>query len=192
MARPRRRYSEPVTVANDAAVNKAIKRATNEARELVKDLATPEKPKYPPIRIYPDPILSTVCQPVLAPQVPKKWVGEIFDQMILAMTAEGGIGLAANQIGYTHRMIVLKTVGYGLLKLVNPRITGRNGIRVPTDERCLSVPGIAMRKFRSASVSVHGYNPDDGTAKTYHLKGMEAACVQHEIQHLDGKTILDQ
>lgn len=133
------------------------------------------------VRLYPDPILLMVAEPC-------HLLGEdawaLRTEMAEVMKEEGGIGIAAPQIGYSTRAILVSDAF-----MMNPRIVARSGIRVPTDERCLSVPGFSRRRYRSASVKVR-YRDAGGAIHTEQFRGVEAACVQHELDHLDGRLIV--
>ena len=136
------------------------------------------------IRKFPDPIL----QQVAVEATPGPDMDKLFENMLLAMEAEGGIGLAAPQVGVSVRAIVVRGEN-DTYKLLNPRVTKRSAIKIPTDERCLSVPGLTRRMSRSYSVQVKGTDAQ-GNPVTVDAKGMLSACFQHEIEHLDGKLII--
>jgi peptide deformylase len=134
---------------------------------------------------YPDPILSMVAPP----GVPGTQMEVLFERMEAVMKEEGGIGLAAPQIGVSVRAVVVKDRDK-VHRMLNPRITSRSGITNPTDERCLSVPGFERRRQRSYSVVVQGTDAL-GLPLIIRPKGMDAAVWQHELDHLDGRTIVD-
>lgn len=145
---------------------------------------------------YPDSSLDTVCDAVCPEALGSDEIGDVIHNMIDTMMDEGGIGLAANQVGLFDRIIVIrfhdgqarpenKTLG-----MVNPVIVQRNKKWIPSREGCLSVPGKIVIKKRSKNVTVEWFDAD---GKEHHKKfvGMDAICIQHEIDHLDGILILD-
>lgn len=103
------------------------------------------------------------------------------------MNSHRGIGIAAIQCGQPFRVVVVKTKRKGDLVLVNPKIELRQG-RQNITEGCLSFPGVRVQKQRSLAVQVE-YQDLSGLPRIVFLTGVEAACAQHEIDHLDGVTI---
>ncbi len=108
--------------------------------------------------------------------------------MIHTMRKTNGIGLAAPQVGVGVRAFVMGTEEQGYLAVVNPTIVKRSGIKLPSVESCLSVPGKSVVVRRAASVTVRATNAE-GNPCEFTAKGNAAFIVQHEIDHLDGKTI---
>ena len=107
--------------------------------------------------------------------------------MLETMVAEGGIGLAATQIGIDKRIIV--TAAFEgqhetPLILANPEIRDQSG-EATTEEGCLSLPGVRANVKRAARVVVAGRD-ETGAPLTIRAEGLFAACLQHEIDHLDG------
>ncbi len=131
------------------------------------------------LRLYPDPILTQVSEPA----VEGRDYSILFNELETVMHNEGGIGIAAVQIGVLVRAIVV-----GNNRVLNPRIVARSGISNPTNERCLSVPGLTRRRQRSYSVKVVGFD-ENWKHVCIEAKGKDAACFQHEINHIDGITI---
>ena len=117
----------------------------------------------------------------------------ILDNMIKVMYQANGIGLAANQIGYNKRMFVMDTSNERNhpQTFINPVVTAKNNIKMGDMEGCLSCPGNEVKVSRSVSVNLewtcrHGKRQH----KTfYHLPGR---VVQHEMDHLNGKLIIDE
>ncbi len=143
------------------------------------------------IRIYPDPVLRQVAEPV------KDIDGEIqkiIEQMFAAMYGTpNGIGLAANQVGVTKRIIVVdfkreKKKGAPLV-LINPEIVWSDG-SITNEEACLSIPGFSAKVTRREKVGVRGYDRE-GKVIEIEAKGIEAICFQHEIDHLNGTLFID-
>lgn len=137
------------------------------------------------IKKYPDSILRKKCG--IVETVTVKEV-ELFENMVFTMRAFNGIGLAAPQIGISCQLIVADT-GEGIIKLANPQI-----IEVKGNDRmvegCLSIPGTEVEVKRRYKVSVKGLN-EKGKTVEIKAKGLLARVLQHEIDHLKGKLIID-
>lgn len=101
------------------------------------------------------------------------------------------IGLAAPQVGVSVRAFVMGTEQQGYLAMLNPRITKRSGTKIKSPEECLSVPGKKVVVKRSSSVTVVGINAE-GEPFEFTAKGLAACVIQHEIDHLDGRTIASE
>jgi peptide deformylase len=112
----------------------------------------------------------------------------ILREMAQLMYANAGIGLAAPQVGINERMIVVD-VGSGLYKLINPRIIKREGSRV-MQEGCLSVPDVCIKVKRARKVVVRAED-ENGQPLNIEAQDLLACVLQHEIDHLDGKLIID-
>jgi len=113
----------------------------------------------------------------------------MFDRMLSIMRDNNGIGLAANQAGYSLRMCIVaitKTPIY----MINPRLLFISGDKVPALEGCLSCPGEQVVVKRSVSVVVEYYDLS-GVKHKLRANGLTARCIQHEIDHLDGVVIRD-
>lgn len=141
-----------------------------------------------PILRFPDPRLKKVAAPV--PQV-DEGIKRLVRDMAETMYEAPGIGLAATQVDVHKRVIVIdiSETRDQLLALVNPEIVASEGTQV-CEEGCLSVPGIYDKVERAESVEV-AYLDLDGTRKTIDADGLLAVCLQHEIDHLDGKVFVD-
>jgi peptide deformylase len=137
---------------------------------------------------YPDPRLRTVAKPVEAVD---ETVRQLVDDMVETMYDAPGIGLAATQIDVHRRVIVIDTSQDrdGLRVFINPKIIARDGETVH-EEGCLSVPGIYENVSRAERITVQALDRD---GKSFELEadGLLAVCVQHEIDHLDGKVFVD-
>ncbi len=107
------------------------------------------------------------------------------------MYAAPGIGLAATQVDVHQRIIVIDTSESRdqLLVLINPEIIAREGLQF-VDEGCLSVPGIYEPVERAEKVTVRALGID-GTSFTMVAEKLQAVCVQHEMDHLEGKVFVD-
>jgi len=110
------------------------------------------------------------------------------DEMLKIMYKYNGIGLAANQAGLLKKLVVID-LGRSPLKLINPRIVKRSG-KVEFEEGCLSLPGLRVKVKRSAEVLVEALDTKGHPLKIS-AQGLLAICLQHEIDHLEGRLILD-
>ena len=141
-----------------------------------------------PILHFPDPSLHTRAAPVAAVT---DEIRQLAADMAETMYAAPGIGLAATQVNVHQRVVVIDITEdrSGLLVLVNPEILERSGERVG-EEGCLSVPGIYDKVTRSAAVKVRALGLD---GQPFELEADEllAVCIQHEIDHLDGKVFIE-
>lgn len=103
----------------------------------------------------------------------------------------GGVGLAAIQIGVRSRVVVMDSGKYGKRwVLINPIVLGHKGRLTQTNEGCLSIPGIVELMFRHPTVVVQAYD-ETGNVFEHEFQGLEAQCVQHEIDHCDGVLMTD-
>lgn len=114
---------------------------------------------------------------------------ELSVNMTFTMIQAGGIGLSANQVGYVDRVVVM-IIGGSVVTLVNPEITQQSALQSTIQEGCLSIPARSKIKPRYGKVTV-SYQDLTGLHKRVDLVGVEAVCAQHEIDHLNGKTMLD-
>jgi peptide deformylase len=137
---------------------------------------------------YPDARLYTVARPVVRYDAPLR---ELLRDMADTMYAAPGIGLAATQIDVHRRVIAIDVseTRDALVLLINPVITERDGTQ-QCEEGCLSVPGVYEKVERALKVKVRA---QDAEGKTFELDadGLLAICVQHEMDHLDGKVFVD-
>ncbi len=142
-----------------------------------------------PILEYPDPRLRTVARPVTTfDERLKRLVADMAETMYEAP----GIGLAATQVDVHERVIVIDTSDdKGQLHVfINPEILWASDERVECEEGCLSVPGIYDAVTRPAQVRVRAFD-EDGTAFERDCSGLLAVCVQHEMDHLQGKVFVE-
>ncbi len=141
-----------------------------------------------PILRYPDPRLHTVAAPVAkVDDEIRKLVADMAETMYEAP----GIGLAATQVDVHKRIVVIDVSEdkSGLMALINPEILERSGEQV-CEEGCLSVPGIYEKVSRAERVKVRALN-EKGESLQFEADGLLAVCVQHEIDHLDGKVFVE-
>jgi len=114
--------------------------------------------------------------------------GGILSRMAQLMYAGSGIGLAAPQVGINEAMIVAD-IGSGLYKLINPRIVKREGQQT-LEEGCLSIPGVCIKVKRAKKVLLEAQD-ESAQALTIEAQGLLACVLQHEIDHLRGRLIVD-
>ncbi len=116
---------------------------------------------------------------------------QLIDDMLATMYAVPGIGLAANQVNVQKRLIVIDTSESRNqpLVLINPTLVQREGLQ-ELEEGCLSVPGFRDRVQRAAAVRVSAL---DRRGEPFELdaEGILAVCIQHEMDHLEGKLFVD-
>ena len=137
---------------------------------------------------FPDPRLRTEASPVVA-----------FDSVLLSliedmketMYAQSGIGLAATQVNI-HRQLLVLDVSENrdqFRVFINPELTSATGSET-CEEGCLSVPGVYAEVTRAREIRVRAQNPD-GSIFEANLTGLDAVCLQHEMDHLEGKLFVD-
>ena len=112
---------------------------------------------------------------------------DLLNDMVETMSISKGLGLAAPQVSRLLRVIVVKD--NIIKKMINPTICDSKGKAI-IPEGCLSIPGIQLNINRASSIVIKYIN-EDGKEKTEKLTSMAARIVQHEIDHIDGKLILD-
>ena len=143
-----------------------------------------------PILIHPDPRLKKVCDPV--PTISSE-LGKLAEDMLETMYDAPGVGLAAPQVGVMKRVIVMDCIKDGTpepMILINPRVVWASEDVNIYEEGCLSIPEQYADVKRPASVTVEWMDLDGATQERT-FTGLWATCVQHEIDHLDGKLFID-
>ncbi len=140
------------------------------------------------ILVYPDPNLRKTADPV-ANVTPE--IVELVDDMIHTMYAANGIGLAAIQVNQPVRILVIDVSDEKdePQVFINPEIEVISGQQT-TEEGCLSVPGFFEPVERAEVVRVSALNRE-GTSFSKTVSGLESVCIQHEVDHLDGKVFVD-
>jgi peptide deformylase len=138
---------------------------------------------------YPDPRLHTVAKPVA---VVDERIRRLVDDMLETMYANDGVGLAATQVDVHERVIVMDTSESrdSPRVLINPELTARSDEMMLGEEGCLSVPQIYDKVQRHAHISVRALGRD-GQVQAFDAEGLEAVCVQHEMDHLLGKVFVE-
>lgn len=144
-----------------------------------------------PILIHPDLRLRRVAAPVAAVDA---GVRALADDMLATMYDAPGIGLAATQIGVMRRVFVMDCAGKDEpprpMALVNPEILWASPETATGEEGCLSIPDVYEDVTRPASVRL-GWTDLEGARREAVFEGRAAICVQHEIDHLDGRLFID-
>ena len=144
-----------------------------------------------PILEFPDPRLRTRAATVDAAQVATPEFQKLLDDMFETMYEAPGIGLAASQVDVHQRFMVID-VSEGKdapIVFINPEITARDGDQV-YQEGCLSVPGIFADVTRADSIDVR-FLDRNGQIRQLQADGLLAVCIQHEMDHLEGKLFVD-
>ena len=137
---------------------------------------------------HPDPRLRSIASPVSHVD---DTVRQLLDDMLETMYEAPGIGLAATQVNVDKRVVVIDVSEEKNqpLCLINPEITEREGSE-EMDEGCLSVPGVFETVKRAEWVKMQALDRD-GQLFELQADGLLAVCIQHEIDHLDGKLFVD-
>jgi peptide deformylase len=138
---------------------------------------------------YPDARLHTVAKPVAAVD---ERIRNLVDDMIETMYSADGVGLAATQVDVHERVIVMDTTDSRDRPrvLINPELVSQSEEMVLAEEGCLSVPQIYDKVERHARVTVRALGRD-GLPYEFDAEGLEAVCVQHEMDHLMGKVFVE-
>jgi peptide deformylase len=164
------------------------------------------------IYTFPDVVLAQKALPI---QRVEKSMFKLADDMLETMYDAPGIGLAANQVGILERILVIDTeydledlpegapapegvevAGPGIIKnkkpiiVINPEIIHREG-KISIAEGCLSVPEYSAEVPRSEKIKLQ-FQDIDGKTRTLSAEGLQAVCIQHEMDHLEGKLFIDR
>jgi peptide deformylase len=137
---------------------------------------------------FPDERLRKKAAPV---ETVDESIRRLIDDMLETMYAAPGVGLAANQVNVQKRVIVIDVSEEknAPLCLINPELLEKQGAE-EMDEGCLSVPGIFEKVSRAEKVRVHALDRE-GNAFELEAEGLLAVCIQHEMDHLEGKLFVD-
>jgi len=148
------------------------------------------------IRVYPDPILKQVAEPV--EEIDESVVAVVQDLVDTMFDAGHSVGVAAPQIGVLQRVMVVdvstsklgRDNNHGLLEMVNPEIIERSGSKMMR-EGCMSVPDYTGNVTRAEHIVIEFTNRN-GQLRVIEANGFEAVAIQHELDHLDGLLFLDR
>ena len=151
---------------------------------------TPDAAKLIPIVKIPNPVLRKIAEPV---DEITAGVRQLLDDMTATMYDAPGIGLAAPQINVSQRLVVIDCGNDDLpelYKMVNPEIIILSKEHSVLEEGCLSIPDQTAEVKRPTEVSIK-YLDETGVTQTLKADGLLAACIQHEIDHLNGVLFID-
>ncbi len=139
---------------------------------------------------FPDPRLHKVAKPVEAVDARIK---QLVKDMAQTMYEAPGIGLAATQVDVHERVIVidLSEDQTDLRVLINPEIVWASDELQTYEEGCLSVPGVYDEVKRASAIKVTALD-EEGQKQTFEADGLLAVCIQHEIDHLNGKVFVER
>ena len=137
------------------------------------------------IRVFGDPLLRKKARAVSRITSRHR---DILSRMSRLMYDSSGIGLAASQVGVGESLIVAD-IGTGLYKLINPRVVKKRGSQI-MEEGCLSVPGVCIKVSRAKEAVVEALD-ESGKPVVIEAKDLLACVLQHEIDHLKGRLIVD-
>ena len=148
------------------------------------------------IRVYPDPILKQIAEPV--EEIDESVVAVVQDLVDTMLDAGHSVGVAAPQIGVLQRVMVVdvstsklgRDNNHGLLEMVNPEIIERSGSKMMR-EGCMSVPDYTGNVTRAEHILIEFTNRN-GQLRVIEASGFEAVAIQHELDHLDGLLFLDR
>ena len=142
------------------------------------------------IRRWPDPVLSQKALPASVDDATLALARDMLETMYAAL----GRGLAAPQVGVLSRVFVMdatwKSGSATPETFINPEIIWRSAEVVPSEEGCLSIPGVVADVMRAKEIILR-WVLADGSVSAQKLVGFRAICAQHEIDHLDGIVTLD-
>jgi peptide deformylase len=144
-----------------------------------------------PILIAPDPVLKARARPVAAEH--DGLIRELVPRMFAAMYAAPGIGLAAPQVGQSLRLCIIDLMANDKsapIVLINPEIIASSPEKATREEGCLSLPNQFADITRPARVKVR-YLDQAGIRQEIEAEGLLSACLQHEIDHLNGVLFVD-
>jgi peptide deformylase len=136
---------------------------------------------------HPDPMVYQQIEPFDFSNPPIDPVVLVHD-LAEAMLRGNGIGLAANQAGLPYRVFLIKSEH--IIACFNPKIVNVSDETIVLEEGCLSFPGLIVKVKRPLSAKIR-YTEPNGNVVTTQWDGMTARIAQHEIDHLDGRTMLD-
>jgi peptide deformylase len=158
--------------------------------QLGREVVKKQMPLLPIIKV-PDPVLRQKAAPVTEIDAA---VRQQLDDMAETMYEAPGIGLAANQVNSLVRLVVMDCAAdeeqARLLQMVNPEIITVSEESARLEEGCLSIPGFTAEVDRPAEVTARWLDPQ-GAQQEAAFSGLEAACIQHEIDHLNGVLFID-
>jgi peptide deformylase len=179
----------PMDQAIKAAAEKAVdaKEGEKTSREDVVKMMI----KGMGVHLYPDAALRTVCETVKPDEFDDS-LKMFVEAMSTVMLQHRGIGISAPQVGVNIRVLVVNLTrkNEDNIAIINPRIVEASEEMVEAKEGCLSFPGVEVKVKRPATITIEAES-FEGKTITLDLKGLGARVVQHEMDHLDGKLLID-
>lgn len=138
---------------------------------------------------YPNDVLRTLCKRI---SLFDNATRDLAQQMLDIMMKNGGIGIAAPQVGVTKRLIICWTGDYRLKPIIlcNPTLVKTSKETQTAVEGCLSIPDTQVEKTRCEEITVK-YQDLHGRVQSLTCKGVLSRCVQHEMDHLNGMLMID-
>lgn len=154
-------------------------------------MADPREKMNDKIMKFPHPALSKTASLVQPEEFDSDELNSLINRMVAVINDTNANGLAAVQIDVDKAMVIYRNKVGALIALCNPTIISRSGKVKSYGEGCLSVPGQRMDVRRSKMITVEAKTPD-GEDVTIKEKGFPAIILQHEIDHVNGITIIDK
>lgn len=139
------------------------------------------------IKRYPDPVLTQVSQECTEADV--SYINHLVPEMTTIMNNLKGVGLAAVQVGILMRFCILKDTHGKVHTLINPALASGENL-TPKQEGCLSLPFFYEKVERFEEVTIN-FRDETWTERTAVFNGIEAQCIQHEINHMNGLLIFN-
>ena len=172
----------------DAAPLAALPAAT---LQVASALADPDDSDLLSILVAPNPVLKARCRPVGATDTEQ--VRELLPRMVASMYKAPGIGLAAPQVGVLLRLCIVDLMADKKrtpIVMINPEVIAESDELASREEGCLSLPGQYAHVVRPSHVKVR-FTDETGAGREIEGDGLLSACLQHEIDHLDGVLFVD-
>jgi len=141
-----------------------------------------------------NPVLRKIAEPVDPKEIGSRAMQRFIDDMLETMVVNDGMGLAAPQVSRSQQIVVMECHGEGGFPqtiLINPTIVYYGPQQIEMWEGCLSVDGLRGKVARPSMVRVQGLDRN-GSPVDIEASGLYAVCIQHEIDHLQGKLFLDR
>ncbi|HWF34513.1 MAG TPA: peptide deformylase [Solirubrobacteraceae bacterium] len=173
----------------DSEVTDLEEEETETEEQLDPELAARRSAALAHVRKFGDPVLRTRARPV---ERFDEALRDEVERMGRLMIDSVGVGLAANQVGTLHRLLVYRVHQQSpVAALVNPEIEWAGEEQETFEEGCLSLPNVHVDVERAVHIQVRALN-EYGEPVLVEASGLEARVIQHEIDHLDGVLVLDR
>lgn len=147
--------------------------------------------KIEPLPLYDEnhPMLRQIIPEYDVTRLPNPVMSNLIKRMKVTMQQFGGIGLSANQCGVFERVFVIGT-GEFQLACINPKIVSKSIKANKSEEGCLSYPGLYVKVYRSDEITAE-FTDENGNTKQLEMSGLTARCFMHELDHMNGISMLD-